>query len=162
MVSIASLWLPILVSAVLVFIASSILHMLLPYHHSDYGKLGAEDDVMDALRRFNIAPGDYLMPAPGGAGEMGSPEFLAKREKGPIMLMTVLPSGPPAMGKQLALWFVYSMVVALFAGYVAGITLGPGAPYMTVFRIVGTVTFASYALGLWQNSIWFGKGGASR
>ncbi len=157
MVPIASLWLPILVSAVLVFVASSIIHMLLPYHRSDYGQLRGEDDVMDALRRFNIAPGDYLMPAPGGPGGMGSPEFIAKREKGPIMLMTVLPAGPPAMGKQLALWFVYSMVVALFAGYVAGVALGTGAPYLTVFRVAGTVAFAGYALGLWQNSIWFGK-----
>jgi hypothetical protein len=157
MASIASLWLPILVSAVLVFIASSIIHMVLPYHRSDYGRLPAEDDVMDALRPFNIAPGDYLMPAPGGPEAMRSPEFIAKREKGPIVMMTVLAPGPPTMGKQLMLWFVYSVVIALFAGYVAGIALGTGAPYMTVFRIVGTVTFAAYALGLWQNSIWFGK-----
>ena len=157
MVPIASLWLPILVSAVLVFVASSIIHMLLPYHRSDYGQLRAEDDVMEALRRFSIAPGDYLMPAPGGPGGMRSPEFIAKREKGPIMLMTVLPSGPPTMGKQLALWFLYSIIVAVFAGYVAGISLGTGAPYLTVFRVAGTVAFASYALGLWQNSIWYGK-----
>jgi hypothetical protein len=157
MVPITSLWLPILVSAVLVFVVSSIIHMVLPYHRSDYGRLAKEDDVMESLRRFNIAPGDYLMPAPGSAASMRSPEFIAKREQGPIALMTVLPSGPPTMGKQLALWFVYSMVIALFGGYVAGVALGPGAPYLAVFRIVGTVTFAGFALGLWQNSIWFGK-----
>jgi len=157
MVPIASLWLPILVSAALVFIVSSIIHMLLPYHRSDYGRLHSEDDVMDALRRFNIAPGDYLMPAPGGPESMRSPEFIAKREKGPIMMMTVFPAGPPTMGKQLVLWFLYSILVSLFGGYVAGISLGTGAPYMAVFRIVGTVIFAAYALGLWQNSIWFGK-----
>ena len=88
---------------------------------------------------------------------MRSPEFLAKREKGPIMMMTVLRPGPPTMGKQLALWFLYSLLVSLFGGYVAGISLGPDASYLAVFRIVGTVTFAAYALGLWQNSIWFGK-----
>lgn len=158
MVPIASLWLPILVSAVLVFVVSSIIHMFLPYHRSDYGRLPAEDDVMDSLRRFNIPPGDYLMPAPGSPAAMRSPEFIAKREKGPIMLMTVFRPGPPTMGKQLVLWFVYSVIVGVFGGYVAGIALGPGAPYLPVFRIVGTVTFAAYALGLWQNSIWFGKG----
>jgi hypothetical protein len=157
MVPIASLWLPILVSAVLVFLISSIIHMLLPYHRSDYGHVPGEDAVMDALRRFSIPPGDYLMPAPGGPDAMRSPEFLAKREKGPIMMMTVLRPGPPTMGKQLALWFLYSLLVSLFGGYVAGISLGPDASYLAVFRIVGTVTFAAYALGLWQNSIWFGK-----
>jgi hypothetical protein len=157
MVPIASLWLPILVSAVLVFVVSSIIHMLLPYHRSDYGRVHDEDQVMDSLRRFNIPPGDYLMPAPGDAAAMRSPEFIAKREKGPIVMMTVFRPGPPTMGKQLVLWFLYSMVIGLFGGYVAGISLGPGASYVTVFRIVGTVTFAAYALGLWQNSIWFGK-----
>jgi hypothetical protein len=61
------------------------------------------------------------------------------------------------MGKQLASWFLYSILVGVFAGYVAGIVLGPGAPYLTVFRTTGTVAFAGYALGLWQNSIWYGK-----
>jgi hypothetical protein len=157
MVPIASLWLPILVSAVLVFVVSSIIHMLLPYHRSDYGRVHDEDHVMDSLRRFNIPPGDYLMPCPGDPAMMRSPEFIAKREKGPIMMMTVFAPGPPTMGKQLVLWFIYSMIVGLFGGYVAGISLGPGASYLVVFRIVGTVTFAAYALGLWQNSIWFGK-----
>jgi len=32
MVSLAALWLPILLAAVFVFIASSIIHMVLPYH----------------------------------------------------------------------------------------------------------------------------------
>jgi hypothetical protein len=157
MVPIASLWLPVLISAVAVFVISSIIHMLLPYHRSDYGQVHDEDHVMEALRRFNIPAGDYVIPAPSGPAAMRSPEFIAKREKGPIMMMTVFPPGPPAMGKQLLLWFLYSMVVALFGGYVAGISLAPGAPYLAVFRIVGTVTFAAYALGVWQNSIWFGK-----
>jgi len=157
MVSLLSLWLPILVSAVLVFVVSSIIHMVLPYHRSDYGRLPAEDDVMDALRRFNIAPGDYLMPAPGGREAMRSPEFIAKRAKGPIVMMTVFPPGPPTMGTQLGLWFVYSLVIGLFGAYVAGVVLGPGTPYLTVFRIVGTVTFAAYALALAQYSIWYGR-----
>ena len=157
MVSLLSLWLPILVSAVLVFVVSSIIHMVLPYHRSDYGRLPSEDEVMDALRRFNIAPGDYLMPAPGGPEAMRSPEFIAKREKGPIMMMTVFKPGPPTMGTQLVLWFLYSIVVSKFAGYVAGVALAPGAPYLSVFRIVGTVALAGYALGLAQYSIWYGR-----
>lgn len=157
MVPVASLWLPILVSAVLVFAVSSVIHMFLPYHRSDYGRVPSEDDVQEALRRYGITPGDYVVPAPGSPQYMKSPEFAAKRDKGPVVMMTVLPSGPPTMGKQLALWFVYSLIVGLFAGYVAGIGLGPGASYLVVFRYAGTVAFAGYALALWQNSIWFGR-----
>lgn len=157
MVSLASLWLPILVSSILVFVVSAIIHMVLPYHRSDYGRVPSEDDVMESLRKYKIPPGDYLMPSPGTPAEMRSPEFIAKRDKGPVALMTVLPAGPPGMGKQLAMWFAYSVLLGVFAGYVAGIVYGPGAPYMAVFRITGTVAFAGYALGLWQNSIWFGK-----
>lgn len=157
MVPLLALWLPILVAAVLVFIVSSVIHMVLPYHRSDYGMVPKEDDVMESLRRFSIPPGDYLLPCPATPQQMRSAEFLAKREKGPVALMTVMPAGPPAMGTNLALWFVYSLVVGVFAAYVAGLALGPGAPYLTVFRYVGTVALAGYALALWQNSIWFGK-----
>ena len=153
MVPLASLWLPILVAAVLVFVVSSVIHMVLPYHRSDYGMVPKEDDVMASLRPFNIPPGDYLMPCPGTPAHMRSPEYIAKRDQGPVMMITVWPSGAVAMGGQLALWFAYSLIVGLFAGYVAGIVLGPGAPYLTVFRITGTVAFAGYALALFQNSI---------
>ena len=127
MVPVTSLLLPILVSAVAVFLASSIVHMLLPYHRSDFRRVPSEDDAMEALRRFNIAPGDYLMPAPGGTADMRSPEFIAKRGKGPVVMMTVFQPGPPGMGKQLALWFVYCLVVSLFTAYVTGVGLAPGA-----------------------------------
>ena len=36
MVPLTDLWLPILLSAILVFVASSVMHMLLTYHRSDY------------------------------------------------------------------------------------------------------------------------------
>jgi len=155
MVSVVSLWLPILVAAVLVFIASSIIHMLLPYHRSDYGKVPAEDDVMDALRRFNIPPGDYLLPNPFTPQGTRASDFVAKLEKGPVAMMTVMKAGPPKMGGQLTAWFLYTVVVGVFAGYVAGIVFAPGAPYMPVFRITGTVAFAGYALALWQQTIWY-------
>jgi hypothetical protein len=155
MVPVSSLWIPIVLGAVLVFVVSSIIHMVLPYHRSDYRKLPAEDDVMEALRRFKIPPGDYLVPCAGSPATMRSPEFQERMKKGPVLMMTVMESGTPAMGKQLAMWFVYSLVVGVFAAYVAGRALAPGAPYIRVFRFAGTTAFAAYSLGLWQNSIWF-------
>jgi hypothetical protein len=93
MVPLASLWLPILVSAVIVFVASSILHMVLPIYRSDYRKLPSEDAVMDALRKFNIPPGDYLVPCAGTPKEMNAPGFVEKMTKGPVALMTVMRTG---------------------------------------------------------------------
>jgi hypothetical protein len=155
MVPLTSLWAPILLSAVIVFVASSILHMVLPFHRKDFRKLAAESDVMDALRRFDIPPGDYLMPSPESPAMMKSPEFLEKMNKGPVVMMTVMPSGPPTMGPSLALWFVYCVVVGVFAAYVGGRALGPGAPYLDVFRFAGTVAFVGYSLALWQGTIWY-------
>jgi hypothetical protein len=155
MVSLAALWLPILVAAVLVFIASSLIHMVLGYHAADYGRLPSEDKVMDALRPFNIAPGDYVTPCPTSPASMRDPEFIAKRRQGPVFMMTMFPSGDIAMGAQLAQWFVFALVVGLFAGYVASRALPVGAPYMEVFQITSTVAFIGYGLALWEISIWY-------
>jgi hypothetical protein len=155
MVALASLWAPIVLAAVLVFIVSSIVHMVLPYHRNDFGALPAEDDVMNALRGFKIPPGDYMMPCAGTPERMRSPEFQKKVTQGPVALITMIESGPPRMGAQLAWWFAYALVVGVFAGYVASRALPAGAPYMNVFRFTGTVAFAGYGLALWQNTIWY-------
>ena len=101
-VPLTSLWLPILLSAVAVFIASSVIHMVLTYHRTDYRKLPSEDQVMDALRRFSIPPGDYMMPCAGSPSAMKDPAFVDKLKKGPIAIMTIMPSGQWSMGPQLA------------------------------------------------------------
>jgi hypothetical protein len=155
MVSILSLWLPILLSAVFVFIVSSLIHMALGYHRNDFIKLPDEEKVMDDLRKYNIPPGEYTMPRAENMKDMGSPEYVEKMKKGPVAFMTVLENGPTQMGGQLALWFLYSVVVGIFAAYIAGRALGPGAYYLAVFRFVGATAFVGYTLALWQNSIWY-------
>lgn len=155
MVGILSLWLPILLSAVLVFVVSSIIHMLLPYHRSDFGGVPDEDAVMDALRGFNIPPGDYVIPYAGNPDVMKSTEFQEKANKGPIVFATILPSGGWGMGTSLALWFVYSVIVGVIAAYVASRALGPTEHYLSVFRFVGVTAFTGYGLALLQNSIWY-------
>lgn len=101
MVSILSLWLAILVSAVAVFFVSWIIHMFLPYHRNDFDKLPDEEGVMDALRGFNLPEGDYHFPHCSGPKDMASEAFSEKMKKGPVGLMTVMKSGPPTMGKEL-------------------------------------------------------------
>jgi hypothetical protein len=156
MVSLTSLWIPVLLAAVLVFVASFLIHMVLPYHRSDYGRVPSEDDVLEALRKAGVTPGDYVLPNAGGPAGMKSPEFQEKVKRGPVAMLTVLEGGF-AMGKRLTQWFVYSIVVGIFAGYVTGHALGPGAHYLAVFRYVGTIAFVGYGLALWQNSIWYGR-----
>lgn len=154
MVPLTSLLVPIVLAAVLVFVASSVLHMVLPYHRSDLRRLPDEDRLMAAFREIGVPPGDFMMPHAAGPAEMKSPEYVARRERGPIAVMTVF-DGNPSMGASLGLWFVYCLVVSVFAAYVAGRALGPGAEYLDVFRFAGTTAFAGYALGLWQDTIWY-------
>jgi len=155
MVPLAALWLPILLSAVIVFVASSIIHMVLPWHRNDYRSVPDEDRLRAAVQPLAIPPGDYVVPRPSSRAELRSPEFLARVNDGPNLVLTVLPNGPWTMGRNLVLWFVYLAVVAIFAAYVTGRVLPPGTDYLTVFRIAGTTAFLGFALALWQMSIWY-------
>ncbi len=157
MVPITALWLPILLSAVIVFIASSIIHMALPIHKSDYRKLPEEDKVLDALRAAGVTPGRaYHFPFCTHK-EMKSPEVVEKFKRGPIGLLTVIPSGVPAMGKFLGQWFLYCVVVSFFTACLTGRTRPAGAEYLEVFRVAGTTAFLAYSGAIAQDSIWKGQ-----
>ena len=158
MVPLTALAIPIVLAAVIVFLASSALHMLISFwHRDDLDALPDEDGVMRALRPFNLPPGNYAMPLVRSAAAMRDPAFIEKMKTGPVAFLTVRQSGPPTMGLQLLLWFVYAIIVGIFAAYVAGRALPPGAEYLDVFRFVGTTAFAGYGLGLMQESIWWAK-----
>jgi hypothetical protein len=157
MVTIPELWLPILLSAVAVFVLSSIINMFLPYHRTDYAKLPDEDQVMAELRRAGVPPGDFAFPHASAPSQMNDEAWIAKATQGPVGMLTVRPSGPPSMGPALAMWFVYAIVVSLFAAYIAGRTLSPGTDYLMVFRITATVAFSAYVMALWQHAIWYDR-----
>jgi hypothetical protein len=116
-----------------------------------------EEKVADALRPFAIPPGDYMMPKPESTKDLSSPAFLDKMEKGPVISMTVLPNGRVNMGKNLLMWLVYSIVISVFAAYIAGRALPPGAHYLQVFRFAGATAFLGYAAALWQMTIWYSR-----
>lgn len=155
MTGLGALWLPILLSAVIVFFVSSIIHMASPWHKSDYPKVPNEDRVREALRPLAIPPGDYMIPRCENREEMRSPEFAEKVKQGPNLIMTVLPNGPWSMGKNLLNWFLYAVGVGFFAAYVASRALPPGAEYLRVFQLVGATAFIGYTVALWQMSIWY-------
>ena len=157
MVPILSLWLPIVLSAVLVFVASSVIHMMLGYHRSDFRSLPREDAVGAALRDADVPPGDYAMPYAGSMKAMSSPEFIERMNRGPVALISVRRPGPPRMGQTLALWFGLILVVSIFAAYLASRAAGPGADLKHVFRMAATTAFVAYALSTWTESIWFNR-----
>jgi hypothetical protein len=152
-----ALWLPIVLSAVLVFVVSSIIHMVLKYHSRDYVKLPNEDAVRAALRASNPEPRQYIIPYCSDMKEMDSPEMRQKYVEGPIAVLYLRRSGVPTMGPMLLQWFLFSLLVSFFLAYLAAITLEPGAHYLTVFRVVGVAGFLAYAAGLVPAAIWMGK-----
>lgn len=156
MVPLTDLWLPIVLSAVIVFIASSIIHMVLPYHHSDYRQLPEEDKLLAALRGFGLKQGLYVFPYCTHK-DMKSPAVIEKYKQGPVGFLTVFPSGPPALPKYLVKWFIYCLIIGFFVAYLTGRTVAPGATYPAVFRVAGTAGFLAYGLGHLSNSIWKGQ-----
>ena len=156
MVSLGALWLPVVLSAVLVFVLSSIIHMVLGYHNADYTPLPNEDAVRAAIRSGNPSPAQYVIPyCP--PKEMGSPESKRKFEEGPVAVLNLKPTGSFGMGPALGQWFVFALAVSFFLAYVASHALPAGAEYLRVFQIVGSVAFLAYAAGQLPAAIWMGK-----
>ena len=150
------LWLPILLSAVFVFVASSIIHMILPYHRSSYRQLSDEDKVRAALRAAAVTPGLYNFPYCTHK-DMNSEAVKAKQIEGPVGFLTIFPSGPVFLPKFLIQWFVYCVIVGIFVAYLAAHAALPGATYRHVFGVVGTGAFLAYGVATLSTGIWKGQ-----
>ncbi|MCG8434476.1 MAG: hypothetical protein MJA83_10630 [Gammaproteobacteria bacterium] len=155
MVSIISLWMPILLSALAVFFMSFIIWTVLPYHKTDYRAVEREEDARNALR--GLSPGQYNIPNIADWGELKKPEVKQKFEEGPLAYVTVMPSGLPKMGGKLTQWFVFNLVMSVFAAYLAGRALTTGADFASVMRITATITFLAYGAAEFTQAIWYGR-----
>ncbi len=146
-----------LLSTVVVFFASFIMHMVLTYHRSDYRPLPDEDRVTDALRNASVTRGPaYFFPF-CSFKDMKSAPMIEKMQRGPVGFLTLLPPGPPAMGKNLVAWFFYCAVISIFAAYLSSRLLAPATAFIQVFRVIGTVAFLGYGAAHAQESIWGGR-----
>lgn len=157
MVPLMQLWAPILLSAFLVFVGSSLIHMVFKWHSSDYRKLPNEDEIRAAIRKGSPTPGQYHFPHCADPKEMQSPENVQKFTEGPVGLVYLIPNGVPNMGPMLGKWFAFNVLVSIFVAYVAGHALAVGAEYLRVFQIAGCVGFIAYAMGVIPGAIWMGK-----
>jgi len=153
-----ALWLPILLSAVVVFVISSLVHMVLKWHASDYNTVANEDAVRAAINASNAAPGRYVIPHCKDMKDMGSPEMIKKYQEGPVMHFTILPKGVPGMGKYLGQWFVCTVVVAAISAFIAANVYGlTGTPVGGAAKLAGAVTFLAHGFGTIHESIWSGR-----
>lgn len=157
MVALEALWLPILLSSVIVFIASSLIWMVLPYHKSDWKRFPNEDSVLEEMRKSQLPPGQYMFPFCKDPKEMNSPEVSKKFETGPVGYTVIRPSGKLSMGLPMILTFVYYLVVSFFVAYLTAHTVAAGAHYLQVFRVAGTAAVLTYAGALFPGAIWFGR-----
>ena len=155
LVALTALWLPVLLAAVFVFIASSVIHMVLPYHKSSYRKFSGEDQIRAVIRASNPSPGLYNIPF-CTQKDMNSDEMKAKFTEGPVGHVIIRPNGAVFLPAFLIQWFVFCLVVGFFAAYLAAPTVNHGAPYRHVFRVVGSAAFLAYCIGGLSNGIWKG------
>ena len=155
MVSLGTLWLPILVSAVVVFVASSLVWMVLPHHRNDWEKLPGEDDILSAFRRTGLHRGQYRFPFVNPRDR--SAETQRRIAENPMGTMVVWPPGPMNMGKQLGGWFVYLLVVSFWVAYLCSLALPHGVSYRSAFRFAGTASMLTYALAPVPSSVWWGR-----
>ena len=157
MVSLAQLWLPILLAAVFVHVASAIIHMFLKFWHTaDYHGFSNEDEIRKALSKGSPAPGIYMIPY-CKPEDMKKPEFQEKMKQGPLAFTYLRAGQPMNMAKPLIQWFVFCLLVALFSGYVGASTLASGTDGMQVFRVVATAGFMAFGFASIPSGIWFGQ-----
>jgi len=156
MVTLGALWLPILLSAVIVLIASAIAWTVAPHHKPDFRVIPDQDDFLENVGKRNLAPGQYWFPFSTDPADMKNPDMIAKQERGPVGLMTVWPAGTPKIGRPMALSFVHYLLVGVMLAYVSSRTLSADASYIAVFRISGTISVVAYVAGIFPDAIWFG------
>lgn len=157
MIPIASLLLPVLAAAVAVFILSTIVQNVFPWHKTDFGNVPDDDALMNAMRELKVTPGDYMVPSPRLPSGDRNPAFVEKWAEGPSVVMTVIPPSDN-MARYLAQWFAFTLLVAAIAAWMTSTIVGRGggnANTHAVFHYGAIITFLSYSLGAWPLSVWY-------
>ncbi len=150
------LWLPILVSAVIVWILSAIVWMALPHHKRDFIALPDEDGFMEHLRQSGIKPGNYVFPDFRDPKAMKSEKIQKALEGGPVGHLSVWRT-PLTMGDKMIATFVVYLVVSTLIAYLTRVALPGAAPFAKVFQVAGTAGILAYSFSFIPNAVWFGS-----
>ncbi len=157
MVSIAALWMPILLSSVLVFFASALVWMVLPIHQHDFKKLNEkEGPVLDAVRSWSLRAGVHMFPACDPKSLKESPVAAERMKVGPWGTITLM-TEPPNMGKSLGMWVVNLLLIGTAIAFLGTIALPAGSEYMRVFKFVALAAFLAHSGSALTDSIWKGR-----
>lgn len=154
-VSLLSLWSPIVLSAVGVFLAGNLVWIVLRYHKSDWKKLPDEDAIRDSLK--DLEAGGYSVPFCADFKQRDDPVWQAKYEAGPVLIINAFKRGPVSSVKPLAQWMAFCLVISTLVAYVAGISLAAGTPFIKVFQVTATIGLLAYSGSSALSSIWFGQ-----
>lgn len=157
MVTLADVWIPIVVAAVVVHFGGFVMWMVMPHHRGDWVALPDEDGVLAALRKSGAGAGQYNFPYCHTRNAMKDEAWMAKAEAGPMGFLVLGPPGRPQMGGKLGQFFLYTLGVSFMVAYLAVHTLPAGAPYLPVFRVVGTAATLAYSVAIIPGAIWFSR-----
>lgn len=156
MTPLTDLFLAMGVAALAVFFASFLMWMVLPHHRNDWNKLPDEDGVMEDLRARGVSgPGQFSFPHCGTAAAMKDPEFVKRMEGGPSGMLVLMAPGPFHMGRSMVQCVVLNLAIAFLLAYTAAMVLAPGAEFLSVFRLVGTMGILAFCGAVPTQSIWF-------
>ena len=155
MVTLGSLWLAILLAAVVVWIASAVIWTALPHHRKDFARLASEEEARSLLR--GTPPGMYSLPHAESDAALKDPHYVAKMNEGPVGFLTVMPSGPPAMGGRMVRSFLFFLLVAFVFAYLASNYVPAGVSYIQVFRFAAVTSWMAFGFAYVQESVWFGR-----
>lgn len=150
-----SLWLPILLSTVGVFIVSSLIWTVIQWHNSDWKQLPDEEAARAALK--GVPAGQYTVPWACDNKAKQDEAWLEKAKEGPMGMITIFGEGhPTAMGKPLTQWFIYLLVANIIIAMVSNVTINAGASFIIVFHSVAIYAAMFYCGAHAMNGIWFG------
>lgn len=152
-----ALWLPILLSAVAIFVVSSLIHMLFKWHESTYRKLGNEEEVRAALNAGAPGPGMYVLPHCTDMKRMQEPEMLARYTEGPVGFVTLRRAGPPSIGVPLMQWFLFTVAVAALSALITVQAIGLHAQGQQAGHMIGLISLMVYAVGGLPEGIWMAR-----
>ncbi len=151
-----AIWIPIVLSAVAVFVASFIVWTLLPHHKADWSGIPGQDQIQKLMRDHNVGPGQYAIPYAPDPKDLQDPDVKKGFDQGPVGFFYVQNPGVPAMGGRILAMFIFQLVVSLTVGYLASRTLAVGTDYRQVFRFTSTIAFLAYGASSVQDMVWFG------
>jgi hypothetical protein len=155
-VTVPMLWLPIVLSAIIVMAGSTIVWMVFKYENADWKVIPGEDQFRDAVRKLNLpAPGQYVFPHMMGSADPQT--AMKKAEEGPSGILLLRRPQKWSMSKPLIQSLIFYLVVSFFAAYVASHAVSRGTDYLRVFQVVGAASFMGYGLGVFVDAIWWGR-----